>query len=166
MVEATTTGEISISFFLSRPSSSMSRVSSLPWICFCKFSMCRIRLSRHSSLSRRLGSGMIVGWGRMAGVKGWLADRLPEMSLITSGSSLCISDTDGSRLDGKSKPRKILELWRKHCKFGSTDLRTKNIQPAQNQSYLDSLGEPMELLNSLSLPWLLLSPQHHCYQFD
>ena len=167
MVEATTTGDISISFFLSRTSSSMSRVSSLTWICFCKFSMCRIRLSRHSSLSRRLGSGMIVGWGRMVGVKFWFADKLPEMSLITSGSSLCISDTDGSRLDGKSKPRNIGILAKLTTSvFSSTDLRMKNIQPTQSQNCLDSLEEPMKLLNSLFLPWLPLSPQQHCYQFD
>ena len=146
MVEATTTEDISISFFLSRTSSSVSRVSSLTWICFCKFSMCRIRLSRHSSLSRRLGSGMIVG------VKFWFAAKLPEMSLITSGRSLCISNTDGSRLDGKSKPANMWNYIKVKNRFSSTDLRMKNIQPAQSQNYLDSLEEPLELLNSLSPP--------------
>ena len=42
--------------------------------------------------------------GLMVGGKAGLAARLPEMSLMTSGSSLCISDTDGNRLGGKSKP--------------------------------------------------------------
>ena len=81
------------------------------------------------------------------------AAKLPEMSLITSGSSLCISDTDGSRLDGKSKPRNIGILVKLTTSvYSSTDLRMKNIQPAQSQNYLGSLEESMKLLNSLILP--------------
>ena len=89
----------------------------------------------------------------MVGGKLGFAAKLPEMSLITSGSSLCISDTDGSRLDGKSKPGNIGILAKLITSvYSSTDLRMKNIQPTRSQNYLDSLEEPMELLNSLFLP--------------